>query len=117
MFDVSSTSGGGTDSSNITRIFRVEESNGETYFVVQVNYTLSISTVYRPTAKSVWLLCKHHDHDSFNQASLRERLELGYFACREVNVSFATVSTHGISAFSPATEVAVHGGEMIHSVV
>ena len=66
MFDVSSTSGGGTDSSNITRIFRVEENNAETYFVVQVNYTLSISTVYRPTVKSVQLLCKHHDHDSFN---------------------------------------------------
>ena len=45
VFDVSSTSGGGTDTSNITRIFRVEESNAETYFVVQVNYTLSISTM------------------------------------------------------------------------
>ena len=50
------------------------------------------------------------------QASLRDPLELGYFACREVNVSFATVNTHGISAFSAATEVAVHGGEMIHWV-
>ena len=48
VFDVSSTSGGGTDSSNITRIFRVEESDAETYFVVQVNYTLSIYSVDLP---------------------------------------------------------------------
>ena len=40
VFDVSSTSGGGADSSNVTRIFRVEGSNLEAYYVVQVNYTL-----------------------------------------------------------------------------
>ena len=28
------------------------------------------------------------------QASLRDPLELGYFACREVNVSFAILSVH-----------------------
>jgi len=38
VFDVSSTSGGGADSSNTTRIFKVEGSNAETYFVVQVKY-------------------------------------------------------------------------------
>ena len=45
VFDVSSTSGGGADSSNTTRIFRVEGSNLEAYYVVQVNYTLSITLV------------------------------------------------------------------------
>ena len=60
VFDVSSTSGGGTDSSNTTRIFKVEESNSETYFVVQVNYTLCISLLLwcRYLEKSVSFLCK-----------------------------------------------------------
>lgn len=38
-------------------------------------------------------------------------LDLGSFACTAVNISFAAVNGYGASAYSPPTEVCVHGGE------
>ena len=38
---------------------------------------------------------------------------LSRFACTAVNISFAAVNCNGMSAYSPPTEVCIHGGEYI----
>ena len=38
---------------------------------------------------------------------------LSRFACAVVNISFAAVNGQGMSAYSPPTEVCIHGGEYV----
>ena len=45
---------------------------------------------------------------------MRDPLDLGFFACREINVSFAAIGIGGLSDFSPTVEIAVHGGEIMY---
>ena len=44
---------------------------------------------------------------------MRDPLDLGFFACREINVSFAAIGIGGLSDFSPTVEIVVHGGEIM----
>ena len=50
------------------------------------------------------------------QTSLADPLDLSYFACNRVNVSFAVVGIAGPQLnlqFSPPVEVFVHGGKLL----
>lgn len=48
------------------------------------------------------------------QPSLEEPLDLGFFACEQVNVSFAAVTAYGLSDYSQATtDLCIHGGQSL----
>jgi len=46
------------------------------------------------------------------QDDISKPLDLGFFACSEVNVSFAVVNAYGTSNYSASTQVCVHGGRV-----
>ncbi len=50
------------------------------------------------------------EYHLFLQERLEDLLDLGYFACRKGNVSFAAVNAYGRSNFSALSEVCIRGG-------
>ena len=47
------------------------------------------------------------------QPSFGDPLDLGFFACEDVAVSFAAVNAHTTSGYSPVTEICVPGGKEV----
>ena len=47
------------------------------------------------------------------QPSFGDPLDLGFFACEDVAVSFAAVNAHTASDYSPVTEICVPGGKEV----
>lgn len=48
-----------------------------------------------------------------HQRDILEPLDLSPFACSQIQVSFAVISQHGSSTYSPAASVSVSGGESL----
>ena len=121
MFDLfyDVPSAGNETSDLVIFVIRVELGNS-TRFIVQV---IALSP---PSSSHTHTHTRTHKHTHFTiisfyktlislQASLSDPLDLGYFACEQVSVSFAVINNNrmldGLN-FSPKVEVFVHGGKL-----
>ena len=51
-----------------------------------------------------------------SQSSLRDVLDLSFFACENVRIALAAVNGRGISDFTSQSSITVHGGTYIYNM-
>lgn len=63
-------------------------------------------------SRTMWLSGFMYFNDLlYVQPSLEETLNLGFYTCQEVEISYAAINKNGVSAYSPLLPYCAEGGE------